>query len=699
MSGFRKIIAVIIAAGVVLSNAAGFVFAQNTEEKIELPFDEQYDNIGGYDYPYLIPPPKILNLGGLGMYQENQSQSKDDGPKLFYVVKPADPNIYWKERTYDVYTGQGWLIQNIDTRNAEKNKKNDKTPIAFDVYKYMSKGSYNLDLIVPFTKQSFIDKSSLELDPVADYDLSTNTYDDYTFKSNVSADTSLKYRAEYYAPDFDIRKGGSLKDVPKEIIEAYTQLPEKFPQELKDIANGLAIKSDRDLPSQILDTYKFVQENVEYDLKWGAGKTIPKDYDMALWTYENKKGICSHFATLFIALARAQGIPTRLAVGFAGGKVKDDSVLIYSSYAHAWVEVYLPNYGWVTIDPTKGSRGGEDGQQQQQPNPDDPPEWSNGGNVRPDLKFTLDDELQKEKEKQDDSNQDGNSDNGDNNNNQDGNNGDGGGGGGSGGQGGGGGGGGQGGSSSGGGQGFNGDTNQLPNLDKWFTDDDARKLEEEYEKWQNEQKLADNSQNPDVDKTDGNSGDPENSDKGDGKKDSDENKNDPNKEEDKNESLVSDITKAVSSIGKNSQANILPLALIAIFFAAAYFIYGKYSKTSVLRNKIEERIRSVNRFVDIAKVIENVKAYGAKEEYGAAAIYGYNELADYIAYVFDVINDPALTAREFESLVKETALLQPLNIIIGIFERAKYSHANSQEDYNNFLAALYGIANTSKIKK
>lgn len=724
MTIFKKIIVFwVIIATLVLNNFAVLAIDQDTV--LELPFQTPYDEIDGYSYPYQVPPPKILHISNLNSYQEqqqDQNSDKDNTPKLFYVVTPAEPNIYWKERTYDLYTGQGWLIQNADTTEVEENKISTKPPFSFDVYKYLPKGGYSLDLITPFTKQSFIDKKSLAMEPRADYELSINTYGDYTFSANVGVDTALKYRTEYYAPDFDIKKGGDLKDVPKEIIYAYTQLPEKFPEKLKDIAVDLAQKSGDNLADQVLNTYKFVQDNVEYDLKWGAGVTIPKDYDMALWTYENKKGICSHFATLFIALARAQGIPVRMAVGFAGGQVKDNSVFIYSSYAHAWVEIYLPNYGWVTIDPTKGSRGGEDGQQQQ-PDPNNPPEWSNGGNVRPDLKFTLDEELKKEKdkEKQDDSNNNNNGDNEQDGNNSDqsngGQNGDSGGqqggrqNGSQGGQGGSGSGQGSGGGSgggqsgqggSGGDSGFQGDINQLPNLDKWFSEDDIKKLDQEYEKWQNEQKLEDNSQFPDGNQPEGDKGNLPESDKngdqeGDGLKN--DIKNDLNKEENKDKSLAADIIRSVSSIGKNSQTNILLLILVIVLSVIGYIVYKKYSKTAVLRNKIEERIRSVNRFVDIVKVIEKVKALGASERYSEAAVYGYNELADYIAYVFDLINDPALTAREFEKLVKETSLLEPLNIIVEVFERAKYAKTNSKVDHDKLLTALYGIANTNKIKK
>ncbi len=660
---------IIFGAAVLFIAFFNSVLAQEKEEKMNLPFESPYDDIESYDYPYLIPPPKMFSMGNLGMYQEEQ----DNEPKLFYVVKPNEPNIYWKERTYDAYTGQGWLIQNIDTRDKEKNIKSAKTPLRFDIYKFLKKGNYSLDLIIPFTNQSSIDKDSFEIIPDQKFDLLPNVYGDNVFTIGVENDTNIKYQADYYPPDFDIKESGELKDTPKEVTEAYTKLPEKFPQKLKDIAKDLEKNSNGVLSEQILNTYKFVQDNVEYDLKWGSGKTIPKDYDMALWTYENKKGICAHFATLFITLARAQGIPSRLAVGFAGGKVVDDNVYIYSSYAHGWTEIYLPNYGWVPIDPTKGARG-EDGQQEEAQ--ESPPEWSNGGNVRPDLKFTLDDQLQKEKDK---SQQNGSG--------SDGGQGGQGGQGGSGGS-------GNGGGGSGGNSGFDGDSGNLSNLDKWFGNDDFRKLEEKYENWLKEQKnLDDNAIGENGDKNDNGNGD------GGNNGENGEDKNGEDKIAEKDKGIINDLKQAVSNIGKNYAKNGLIIVVLTAIFLTTYFIYKKRVKSEGIERKIKERIMSVNKFIDIIEVIRKVELFYEKKEYHKAIIYGYNKLEDYIAYVFDIINDPALTAREFEDLVKKVSLLKTLNIIIENFERAKYSSVDSKEDCSVFLSALREIAASNKTKK
>ena len=58
--------------------------------------------------------------------------------------------------------------------------------------------------------------------------------------------------------------------------------------------------------------------------------------------YEKRRGVCRDYATLYGAIARAAGVPTRLCTGivYANGRF----------FYHAWAESYVGE--WVTFDPT-----------------------------------------------------------------------------------------------------------------------------------------------------------------------------------------------------------------------------------------------------------------------------------------------------------------------------------------------------------
>ena len=55
-------------------------------------------------------------------------------------------------------------------------------------------------------------------------------------------------------------------------------------------------------------------------------------------------------------LARAVGVPSRVVMGFTPGvALNDTTVQVLDKNAHAWVELWIPAYGWMAFDPTPRS--------------------------------------------------------------------------------------------------------------------------------------------------------------------------------------------------------------------------------------------------------------------------------------------------------------------------------------------------------
>lgn len=70
--------------------------------------------------------------------------------------------------------------------------------------------------------------------------------------------------------------------------------------------------------------------------------------------FNARLGFCGHFASAYVTLMRAAGVPARVVTGYLGGTLNSVSgyYLVRQSDAHAWAEVWLDGQGWVRFDPT-----------------------------------------------------------------------------------------------------------------------------------------------------------------------------------------------------------------------------------------------------------------------------------------------------------------------------------------------------------
>lgn len=70
--------------------------------------------------------------------------------------------------------------------------------------------------------------------------------------------------------------------------------------------------------------------------------------------FGTRRGFCEHYASSFVVLMRAAGIPARVVTGYQGGEFNalGGYLTVRQSDAHAWAEVWLEGRGWVRVDPT-----------------------------------------------------------------------------------------------------------------------------------------------------------------------------------------------------------------------------------------------------------------------------------------------------------------------------------------------------------
>jgi transglutaminase-like putative cysteine protease len=64
--------------------------------------------------------------------------------------------------------------------------------------------------------------------------------------------------------------------------------------------------------------------------------------------FSRRRGVCRDYATLYAALARIAGVPTRLCAGVVYADMDGHAAFFY----HAWAESYVATGQWVAVDPT-----------------------------------------------------------------------------------------------------------------------------------------------------------------------------------------------------------------------------------------------------------------------------------------------------------------------------------------------------------
>ncbi|WIY01738.1 DUF3488 and transglutaminase-like domain-containing protein [Amycolatopsis mongoliensis] len=100
--------------------------------------------------------------------------------------------------------------------------------------------------------------------------------------------------------------------------------------------------------------YFTAQNGFVYDTKTAPANDADALADFIL---NGKRGFCEQFASAMAVMLRVAGIPSRVAIGFTPGVPVNDYLSISTQDAHAWVEAYFGDKGWVTFDPTPLSDG------------------------------------------------------------------------------------------------------------------------------------------------------------------------------------------------------------------------------------------------------------------------------------------------------------------------------------------------------
>lgn len=132
----------------------------------------------------------------------------------------------------------------------------------------------------------------------------------------------------------------------------YLGLPARFPSIVSTTARDVTAGAETTYDAALaLQTWFREDGGFTYstDVQAGHGSSAIEVF------LRQRIGYCEQFAATFAAMARAVGIPTRVAVGYTAGIRGDDGVFsVLGRNAHAWPEVWFDGIGWVPFEPTPG---------------------------------------------------------------------------------------------------------------------------------------------------------------------------------------------------------------------------------------------------------------------------------------------------------------------------------------------------------
>jgi len=141
----------------------------------------------------------------------------------------------------------------------------------------------------------------------------------------------------------------STMTYPDSIRFHYLQIP-LGSQQVADLAHRVTQQATTPF-GQTMAIQQHLLENYRYSLE---SDTATLSYPLDEFLFTRKTGYCEHYATAMVVMLRTVGIPARLVTGFLATEWNE-----YGGYftvrqrdAHAWVEVYFPQSGWITMDPT-----------------------------------------------------------------------------------------------------------------------------------------------------------------------------------------------------------------------------------------------------------------------------------------------------------------------------------------------------------
>lgn len=257
----------------------------------------------------------------------------DLDPEPRFIVESNESTLFRTE-VYDRYTGDGWV-------RTDETADSDPLPEG------------NAETI----EQTFEIVTPMQSLPTAAMPATVDGLDGVEYQQTadglLQADGPVEAETEYSVTTEQVNASAATlnaagDDYPEAVADQYTQLPSDVPDRVRDLTAD--VTADAETP---YETARVTQEYLMRQKEYSLDVPPPEGNIADEFLFEMEAGYCTYYATTMAVMLRAEGIPARVVSGYSTGhEVDDETRAVLGSNAHAWVEVYFPDVGWVTFDPT-----------------------------------------------------------------------------------------------------------------------------------------------------------------------------------------------------------------------------------------------------------------------------------------------------------------------------------------------------------
>jgi len=245
---------------------------------------------------------------------------KFDGPA------PKASTLYWRGPVLWRFNGRTWFARRYSVSEPPELQALDK-PLRYTVTLEPHNRNWLFALDIPGT-----------------FPPQAGITPDFQVLSNAPVRSRMRYEIASY-----LKYQTGADEDPGEMRRAL-QLPRDSNPRARELAQSWrrSAGDNEAIINQALNSFR--KDNFYYTLL----PPLLGEHPVDEFLFDTKRGFCEHYASSFALLMRAAGIPARIVTGYQGGELNaiGDYMIVRQADAHAWVEVWLKERGWVRIDPT-----------------------------------------------------------------------------------------------------------------------------------------------------------------------------------------------------------------------------------------------------------------------------------------------------------------------------------------------------------